>query len=124
MMLNIAIIYILTHEQFSIHKNTTFEGTLLGYGVYYKNRRRFYLPIRPERKTELNEEVHMMINESQQSKRQRLRAIFSWLKTISEVEQFREDYEVVDKKFVPFPQKEPKAPAKNSQRNTSGVICA
>jgi len=96
----IAIIYILTHKQFSSHKSTSFGGTLVGYGFYYKGKRFLYIPIRNKRKTEVNEDVHRMINGSEQSKRQILFAKFSWLKTITEVEQFRKDYGVVDRKLV------------------------
>jgi len=96
----IAIIYILTHKQFSIHKNETFSNnTLLGYGLYYKNKRRLYTPIRNARRTELNEEVHRMINDTV-NKHYTIRAKFSWIKTITDAEQFRKDYEVVDRKLV------------------------
>lgn len=96
----IAIIYIFVHKQFSVHKNTTFKDTLLGYGFFFKGRRFFYVPIRNEEKTELNEDVHEMINASKQHRHQQLRAVFSWLKTIAEVEKFKKDYEVVDRKLV------------------------
>ena len=96
----IAIIYMLTHKQFSYDKNSTHKKTLLGYSFYYKNERFVYLPIRNTRKTELNEEIHNMINGNEQSKRQKLYAKFSWLKTIPEVEQFKKDYEIVDSELV------------------------
>lgn len=98
---SLTLVYILTHKKFSISKNKTFfKNTLLGYSVYYKNKQIFYIPIRPEKKTNLAEEVKRMMTDTNQSKYQQLRAMFSWLKAEKEVMQFKKDYEIVDKEFV------------------------
>jgi len=96
----LAIIYIFVHKLFTVSKCTTYKNTLLGYEFYFKGNRFIYLPIRNADKTELNEELHDLITASQQAKKQQLYAKFSWLKTVAEVEQFKKDYEVVDRKLV------------------------
>lgn len=97
----LTLFYILMHNHFSVHKNTSFgKNTLMGYRFYYKGKGFFYIPIKNQRKTELREDVQHMINCDTQSKTQKLHAIFSWLKTVEEVEQFKKDYEVVDRRLV------------------------
>lgn len=79
---------------------TFFNKTLIGYDIWIHN---FYfrIPIRNKRKTELSEDVNIMIaKESQQYKLQALSTKFSWLKTWEQVRQFEKDYSVVDKKIV------------------------
>lgn len=85
----------------SIYKEKTFfSNTLTGY-IIWINKFYFRVPVRNKRKTELSEEVQMMIAKyDNQAKLQRLSAIFSWLKTWDEVRQFEKDYEVVDRKIV------------------------
>ena len=96
----IAIIYILTHKNFSVSKNNIFGGTLVGYGFYYKGKRYLYLPLKNQRQAEVKYDVDRLINANQQQKRQTLGAMFSWLKTITEVEQFEKDYAIIDRKIV------------------------
>lgn len=95
-----AIIYIFTHKLFSFSGNRVFGSELVGYCFYYKGNQFFYLPIKNERKTQIKYDVNRMIEGTEQSKRQILDAMFSWLKTKDEVEQFRKDYCVVDSVLV------------------------
>lgn len=111
---SIVLIYLLlkvnTKLYIEFKKEKTFRNnTLLGYsftlwrklnfgatGVY-----KIHIPVRNRRKTELREEVNRMIAKyDNQSKRQALSAMFSWLKTWEEVRQFEKDYSVVDRKIV------------------------
>jgi len=84
----------------TIRRDQTFwNKTLLGYNVWV-NKYYFRIPIRNKRKTELKEDIQLMITGNQQSKNQRLSAIFSWLRTWDQVKQFEKDYSIVDKKIV------------------------
>ena len=96
----ISIIYILNHRNFSISENKTFGNILVGYKFYYKNKQYFYFPIKNQRKEEIKHDVDRLINSDQQKKRQALGAMFSWLKTISDVEQFEKDYAIIDREIV------------------------
>ena len=85
----------------TISKEETFYNkTLIAYDVWLQG---FYfrIPIRNKKKTELSEDVNYMIAKcDNQSKLQKLSAMFSWLKTWEEVRQFEKDYSVVDRKIV------------------------
>lgn len=59
----------------------------------------FYLPIRNYKKVETRAEVKRL-KASYPNHRQPLRAMFSWLKTSKEVQEFQSSYECVDKEFV------------------------
>jgi hypothetical protein len=85
----------------TIRRDETFwNKTLMGYDVWVQ-KVYFRIPIRNKRKTELSEEVHIMIAKyDNQSKFQTLSAKFSWLKTWEQVRQFEKDYSVVDRKIV------------------------
>jgi len=79
---------------------TSWNKTLLGYDVWVQ-KIYFRIPIRNKRKTNVNEEVNIMIAKyDNQDKLQSLTAMFSWLKTWKEVRQFEQDYSVVDRKIV------------------------
>jgi len=99
----LSICFILFHQRIikvKIIKDITFyNNTLTGYKCWIMNLY-FRIPIRNKYKTEINEEVHRLINLSKQSKFQILSAKFSWLKTWKEVKQFEKDYSIVDKKII------------------------
>lgn len=98
---SLAIIWIIFHKDFSVHKNESFGvHTFLGLYFYYKHRGFLYIPFRNKRKVEVMENIESMLKSNQQSRRQVLNAKFSWLKTIDEVNQFVKDYGSVDKEFV------------------------
>lgn len=60
-----------------------------------------YVPIRNEKKTELNEEINEMIAKyNDQQKMQTLSAKFSWLRTKEEVNKFEKDYSPISKEIV------------------------
>lgn len=111
----LAIAYLLLTKQVKlsisvIREETFWNKTLLGYRItLYKKTSEYssrgiysiYIPRRNKKKTELGEEVNMMISKySQQRKLQYLSAMFSWLKTWEQVRQFEKDYSVVDRKIV------------------------
>lgn len=95
---------------FTFEKETTFYKThVISYKIHLWKRINEYsskgvltlkLPIKNRKKANLEEEILRMISQSEQSKHQRLGAIFSWLKTIEEVKEFERNYSVVDEKFV------------------------
>lgn len=97
----LAIFFKLEVIKITILRNETYQNkTLLGYDVWVQ-KLHFRIPIRNKRKTELSEEVTMMIAKySHQDKLQTLTAKFSWLKTWEQVRQFEEDYSVVDRRIV------------------------
>jgi len=98
---SLAIIWIIFHKDFSYHKNESFGvHTFLGVWFYYKHKGFLYIPFRNGRKVRLREDIENMLKGSDQSRRQTLNALFSWLKTIDEVNQFVKDYGKVDKEFV------------------------
>lgn len=93
-----------------IRKNETFHyRTVLGYyitlwkstnessanGIYTT-----YIPIRNAKKIKLEEEIERIMQYSYQNKYQSLNAMFSWLKTEKQVEQFEKNYSVIDRKIV------------------------
>ena len=61
---------------------------------------RLSIPIRDKKKEELKQEIIYLQKSSIQNRRQRLRAEFSWLKTIDLVEQFKRDYYSVDPELI------------------------
>ena len=66
-------------------------------------RQRIYclsIPIRNKKKEELKEDIADLKRRDRQDRRQRLRARFSWLKTIDKVEEFKNDYYVADPEFI------------------------
>jgi predicted membrane protein len=58
------------------------------------------IPIRNENKVKLQEEIDRLMQEDAFTKRNRLKAKFSWIKTWEEARQFKKDYSVVDRKYV------------------------
>lgn len=58
------------------------------------------IPIRNKKKEELKEDIADLKRRDRQDRRQRLRARFSWLKTIDKVEEFKNDYYVADPEFI------------------------
>jgi len=98
----IAIIYILNRNLFKFRasKNLTFRGKFLGVGFYLNGKRFLYVPVRSSEKTQIKEDIAGLLGRSAQSKRQTLSAKFSWLKTASRVEGFKNHYRVVDPGFV------------------------
>lgn len=94
----------------TFEKETTLYKTfVISYKIYLWKRINEYsskcvlhlkIPIKNGKKAKLEEEILNMITQSEQSKRQKLGAMFSWLKTIEEVKDFERNYSVVDEKFV------------------------
>lgn len=109
----LAIIYLFTNTnrlEFKIEKTRTFyKRTTIAYHlrIYKESKNHSYMscifnfkiPIRNGKKTELKEEVEHMIK-NPHNNLQKLSAMFSWLKTWEEVEQFEKDYKVVNEKIV------------------------
>ncbi len=108
----IAICYLFYKQSnlfyFEVKKETTFhKKTFLGYRVILWKRISthsssgifaFFIPVKNKRKTILSEEVEDL--KTSINKRYTLHAIFSWLKTIEQVNQFQKDYSEVDKNIV------------------------
>lgn len=79
---------------------TWYQKTLLGYEIWI-NSHYFRIPFRNSEKVKLREEIQYMISCcDEQQRRQKLNAMFSWLKTWEKVRQFEKDYSVVDRKYV------------------------
>ena len=103
---SIAIIYLFflkiqDSKVFSFRVDTTFwSKTVCGVAFIYKRKRFLYLPIRNKRKAILKEDVERLLKEKSCHRRQSLRAKFSWLETIEDVEQFKKDFSLVDEFFV------------------------
>jgi hypothetical protein len=111
MISNILIILTKNNKYYiGIRKNETFHyRTVLGYYItLWKSTSEFsasgvytiYIPIRNAKKIKLEEEIERMMQYSYQNKYQSLNAMFSWLKTEKQVEQFEKDYSVIDRKIV------------------------
>lgn len=60
----------------------------------------FHIPIRNGDKIETRDKVMKLIHGSAQNRLQQLTAIFSWLKTDEEVQEFKKNYSIVDEKLV------------------------
>ncbi len=58
------------------------------------------VPIRNHEKSQLKEDIIELMKPNNPNKIQSLSAMFSWLKTKEEVEQFQKDYSVVDPEYV------------------------
>lgn len=68
---------------------------------YSSSKRVLYIPIRDHRKLEFKEDVEKLMKlDSKEDSRRDLRATFSWLKTIKDVEEFEKYYSVVDSVYV------------------------
>jgi hypothetical protein len=116
MILNtLAIIYLIVVKKSKYYltfevETTCFNNRLLGYRLilwkktseYFANSKRsIYFKIRNKKKTEMQEKAqHMIAKYSYEKKVQELTAIFSWLKTWEEVEEFQKYYTCVDQKIV------------------------
>ncbi len=110
----IVIFYLFFKEDkyyIDFRKDTTFiQNTVVAYhitlwkktGEYSKNRiYTLVIPIKNKKRVEREEEINRMIaTYSHQNKLQKLRAMFSWLKTLDEVREFEKHYSVVDRKIV------------------------
>ena len=68
----------------------------------YSRNRIYYLsiPIRNERKEKLKEDIADLKRRDNQDRRKRLRAMFSWIKKIDKVEEFKRDYYSVDPELI------------------------
>jgi hypothetical protein len=67
---------------------------------YYSAKGIFYIRLRNAERLETQEDVRSLINKSPHNRTQSLHAMFSWLKTNEEVEQFQKDYSIVDEVLV------------------------
>ncbi len=96
-----AIIWIIFHKDFCVRKNQSFGvHTFLGLWFYYKHKGFLYIPFRNKHKVEMRENIEKMLKYDEQTRRQQLGAMFSWLKTNDEVNQFVLEYRKVDKEYV------------------------
>lgn len=108
--IQLYLVYKYLKFEFSIEKQTTiYNKTVLGYKIIlYKKSKwdwltplfSFYIPLRNKNKIQLKEHKQKLIELNSQQRRQRLSAIFSWLKTIEEVKAFEQDYYDVDPVYV------------------------
>lgn len=109
----LAIIFLLFSNNLrysiDVSKQTTFSNnTLVGYLITIWKTSKYgtsaiysiYIPIRNRRKIELAEEIARLTKSSYQNRLSTLHAIFSWLKTEKEVNEFRKNYISADKKIV------------------------
>ncbi len=94
----LTILYILFFKYFEF--NLSYEGKIIvGFRIWYKNKNIINIPLRNRDKISKRNDILYMIN-NPQVKRQHLHAKLSWLKTKEEINIFRNDYSIVDKKFV------------------------
>jgi len=90
---SVLVYFHFVKDNFSYSKNETFFiNTLLGIQIYYKCKGFLYIPLRNAKKITLKEEVERMKKSSTPNQIQQLGAIFSWLKTKQEVDQFYLNY--------------------------------
>lgn len=102
--LNTILIFILLFKtnliRVKVERDTTFfKKTLIGYHLWIQGYY-FRVPVRNKRKTELKEDIERMMSLNKSGKLQNLSAMFSWLKTQEEVEQFKKNYSIVDEEII------------------------
>jgi len=92
-----------------IFKDTTFlNNTLVGYNIKLCKKTDYgamniyslNIHFRNKKKLETKEQIWRLINDKVQNRIYTLNSIFSWLKTIEEVNQFKKDYSIVDEEEV------------------------
>lgn len=86
-------------ERSGVHK------TLLGISLWRKKgynwyNRILYLPIRDSEEIEKKEDIERILTLNEEQRRQKLRTMFSWVKTKEEAKQFYIDYHIIDKKYI------------------------
>ena len=94
----IAIAYLLVLKYVSVYTRRV-DDVIYGVGALYKDKRLFYVNIRSYEKLRDDKDIRCMIT-NPSTKVQTLNAKLSWLHTISEVNEFRKTFKIVDENYV------------------------